>query len=97
MKKILVTVLTFALALSVFAGGTKDAGKVAANSKPNKDNIKVGFVYIGSIHDEGYTQAHDKGRLALEQMGSKPPMWKTSPRTPTARRLSVTSSIRVVM
>jgi basic membrane protein A len=28
----------------------------------------VGFIYVGSIHDEGYTQAHDKGRLALEQM-----------------------------
>jgi basic membrane protein A len=29
----------------------------------------VGFVYIGSINDEGYTQAHDRGRLAVEAMG----------------------------
>jgi len=69
MKKILVAVLTLALAAGVFAGGGKDTGK--AGQKPNKDNLKVGFIYIGSIHDEGYTQAHDKGRLALEQMGIK--------------------------
>lgn len=34
-----------------------------------KEDLKVGFVYIGKINDEGYTQAHDKGRLALEEMG----------------------------
>lgn len=34
-----------------------------------KENLKVGFVYIGKINDEGYTQAHDQGRLALEEMG----------------------------
>ncbi len=35
----------------------------------SKDDLKVGFVYIGTINDEGYTQAHDQGRLALEEMG----------------------------
>ncbi|MCR4743313.1 MAG: BMP family ABC transporter substrate-binding protein [Treponema sp.] len=39
--------------------------------RANKDNIKVGFVYNGSIEDKGYTQAHDKGRLALIAMGIK--------------------------
>ena len=34
-----------------------------------KEDLKVGFVYIGKINDEGYTQAHDQGRLALEEMG----------------------------
>jgi len=34
-----------------------------------KEDLKVGFVYIGTINDEGYTQAHDQGRLALEEMG----------------------------
>ena len=69
MRKLLVVILALALAAGVFAGGTKDAG--GAGAKPNKDNLKVGFIYIGSIHDEGYTQAHDKGRLALEKMGVK--------------------------
>jgi len=34
-----------------------------------KEDIKVGFVYIGDINDGGYTQGHDQGRLALEAMG----------------------------
>ena len=69
MKKIMVAVLSLALAAGVFAGGAKESG--SAGTKPNKDNLKVGFIYIGSIHDEGYTQAHDRGRLALEKIGVK--------------------------
>lgn len=34
-----------------------------------KDNIKVGFVYNGFINDNGYTESHDQGRLALKEMG----------------------------
>jgi basic membrane protein A len=64
MKKLLAVL--FVAGILVACPG-KDAKK--ANEKPNKDNLKVGFVYIGSIHDEGYTQAHDKGRLALNAMG----------------------------
>jgi basic membrane protein A len=64
MKRLLV-VLCVVGVLAACTG--KDSGKAAG--KPNKDNLKVGFVYIGSVHDEGYTQAHDKGRLALEAMG----------------------------
>ena len=69
MKKILIAALALAVAAGVFAGGGKDSGKTGV--KPNKDNLKVGFIYIGSIHDEGYTQAHDRGRLALEAQGVK--------------------------
>ncbi|GHU84959.1 BMP family ABC transporter substrate-binding protein [Spirochaetia bacterium] len=69
MKKILVFVLMIGMAMIALAGCSKKAG--AAAGKPNKDNIKVGFVYIGSINDEGYTQAHDKGRLAVEALGVK--------------------------
>lgn len=70
MKKTLAIVLAAAVLVSgVFAGGKKDA--TANNGKLTKDTVKVGFVYIGSINDEGYTQAHDKGRLAIEAMGIK--------------------------
>jgi basic membrane protein A len=67
MKKLLTAVLILAFAVSAFAGGSRDAGRT--NQKPNKDNLKVGFIYISSVHDEGYTQAHDRGRLALNAMG----------------------------
>ncbi|MPM92434.1 Purine-binding protein [bioreactor metagenome] len=30
-------------------------------------DIKAGFLYVGPIGDEGYSYAHDQGRLALEQ------------------------------
>ena len=69
MKKFLIAGLMAALVLSACTGKAKVSGK--AGEKPNKENLRVGFVYIGSIHDEGYTQAHDKGRLGLEKMGIK--------------------------
>ncbi len=34
-----------------------------------KEDLKVGFVYIGDINDNGFTQAFDNGRIALEGMG----------------------------
>jgi basic membrane protein A len=74
MKRFLGIMLGLVVALS-FAGCTKKtSGSVSgesssASAKPSKDNIKVGFVYVGSIHDEGYTQAHDKGRQAVEALG----------------------------
>ena len=39
------------------------------NSTSANNDVKVGFVYIGKIDDGGYTQAHDAGRLAIEEMG----------------------------
>lgn len=46
------------------ASGTESAMKPIA-----KEDLKVGFIYIGDINDGGYTQSHDKGRLALEAEG----------------------------
>ncbi|MBQ0165818.1 MAG: BMP family ABC transporter substrate-binding protein [Treponema sp.] len=67
MKKALALVLVLAVLVSgAFAGGKKEA---ANDGKLTKETMKVGFVYIGAINDEGYTQAHDKGRLAIEAMG----------------------------
>ena len=63
MKKVCMAILALCAAF-VLAGCSK---KEAGNKVLTKENLKVGFVYIGSINDEGYTQAHDKGRLAVEQ------------------------------
>ncbi|MDR0642449.1 MAG: BMP family ABC transporter substrate-binding protein [Treponema sp.] len=62
-KKILALSLALACAVSLFAGGRR------ASSGSQAPKVKVGFVYIGSINDEGYTQAHDKGRLAVQALG----------------------------
>jgi basic membrane protein A and related proteins len=61
--------LAVCMAALVVTGCSKKSD--VKSTKLTKDNIKVGFVYIGSINDEGYTQAHDKGRLALEGEGIK--------------------------
>ncbi|MCL4439999.1 MAG: ACT domain-containing protein, partial [Firmicutes bacterium] len=44
----------------------------APTEEPKAEPLKIGFVYIGSINDGGYTQAHDEGRKYLEQqLGDK--------------------------
>ncbi len=48
-----------------------DESKTAALKAIPKDKVVAGFVYIGPIGDEGYTYAHNQGRLALEQSGVK--------------------------
>lgn len=71
MKKNMIAAAVLGLGMTALAL-TGCAKKTAAEgSKLTKDTLKVGFVYIGSINDEGYTQAHDKGRLALEAEGIK--------------------------
>lgn len=70
MKKALI-VLMMAAAMLLVASCDKKANDGKAAAKLTKETIKVGFVYIGTINDEGYTQAHDQGRLALNDMGIK--------------------------
>lgn len=68
-KRILALLLAVSMmSLTACGGSTNSSSETDANSNANSD-IKVGFVYIGAINDEGYTQAHDQGRLALNDMG----------------------------
>ncbi|HNX64075.1 MAG TPA: BMP family ABC transporter substrate-binding protein, partial [Oscillospiraceae bacterium] len=81
MKKSIFAVLMASVMLLCTACGPNSTSSSAKDSsstsksealKPiKKEDLKVGFVYIGTINDEGYTQAQDKGRLALEEMGIK--------------------------
>lgn len=56
-------------------GGTETtaAPTTAATTEESKgiakEDLKVGFVFIGEINDEGFNQAHNAGRLAIEEMG----------------------------
>ncbi len=82
-KKILALLLASMLVLALAACGNGNATPSADPSEAPtesqavsselkaipKEELKVGFIYIGDINDGGYTQAHDKGRLALEEMG----------------------------
>ena len=66
MKKLAKIALAVMAASMLLVGCNKKAGGSAAITK---ENLKVGFVYIGSVNDQGYTQAQDQSRLALEEMG----------------------------
>jgi basic membrane protein A len=73
MKKVLVVLLAVLGVAVLFASCSKkeaaSASSGAGGQASGAEKIKVGFVYIGSITDEGYTQAHDKGRIAVEKLG----------------------------
>jgi len=73
---LLVLVLVFAAMLTGCAPKAEPAPAApetpAPAEEPKAEPLKVGFVYIGSAKDGGYTQAHDEGRLYLEQqLGDK--------------------------
>ncbi len=80
MKKTISLLLVLVLVLAVMFTGCAPKSEPAAaapaaaapTEAPKAEPLKVGFVYIGSINDGGYTQAHDEGRKYLEQqLGDK--------------------------
>ncbi|MGM0431701.1 MAG: BMP family ABC transporter substrate-binding protein [Spirochaetota bacterium] len=59
MKKMVMAVLVVLLVMSpVFAGGQQES---------EKEEFTVGFIFTGPIGDNGWTQQHNRGRLALEE------------------------------
>jgi len=65
-KKFVVAGLVLALAVTALAL----AGGGAARSK--QEPFKVAFIYPGPHNDGGWSQAHDRGRLAIEKaLGDK--------------------------
>lgn len=80
-KRILALLMVSMMLLGTACGGPnsssasdKDSSSSASAGEStmkaiSKEDLKVGFIYIGTINDEGYTQAQDQGRLALNDMG----------------------------
>lgn len=73
-KKKLLTVITAVACSTMLLVGcgsastqtSKDDGK-ATKTEASGEKLKVGFIYIGSASDGGYSQAHDNGRKYLEE------------------------------
>ena len=68
MKIVRLTLLTAILALALLAAGcgNKETPK-AADPSADAEKIKVAFVYVGPVGDEGFSYAHDQGRQYLEK------------------------------
>ena len=65
-RKLVLGGLVLALALTALAL----AGGSAARSE--QDPFKVAFIYPGPNNDQGWSQSHDRGRLAIEKaLGNK--------------------------
>jgi basic membrane protein A len=72
MKKLLSIILTSVLALSIMLTGCGKPAEKTTDKKTTfpavkKEELKVGFIYVGPPGDGGYTYAHDQGRLYLEK------------------------------
>jgi|TARA_R110000824_G_scaffold2610_2_gene12078 basic membrane protein A and related proteins len=52
-----ITISLFLIALPVLAG----------TNLTSKEQVKVGFIYVGPVGDHGWTYMHDKGRLMVEE------------------------------
>lgn len=65
MRKVLKLLALSMVLVFVLAGCDTGNEKQGANTTDEK--IKVGFIYIGSAKDGGFSQAHDEGRMYLEE------------------------------
>jgi basic membrane protein A len=72
-KKIIAVSLAVLLVASLFAGCASTGAQAGSGLKPiAAKDLKIGFVYVGTVGDMGYNFAHDQGRKALEeQLGVK--------------------------
>lgn len=62
---LLAVLMVFMLSVLMTGCGTKKAAEPGAQEKA-AEKMKVGFIYIGSPGDAGFTFAHDQGRKYLE-------------------------------
>lgn len=61
MKKLIALVLCLMMVLGMVSFASAEFAPVA------KENLKVGFVFIGDVSDKGYTYAHYQGLLEMQE------------------------------
>ena len=70
-KKLGSLLIAFTLITSLALVGCSSEKKTETKVSENKE-IKVGFIYVGPVGDEGWTYSHDVARKELEkQLGVK--------------------------
>lgn len=73
-KRLLAAILSCAMVFALTACGGSDGTADGADSGSlkaiPKEDLKIGFVYVGPVGDEGYSFAHDQGRKKMmENLG----------------------------
>ena len=77
--------LVLSLAVAVMTAGLFAASAIAADAKKE---MKVGFIYVSPVGDEGYSYAHDQGRKAVEALpGVSTSYVESVPEGPDAERV----------
>ena len=68
MKKVLIALLALVMVFGLAACGGNGNGNGDAGDPglPDGGEVWVGFIYIGTATDGGFTQAHDNGRIMME-------------------------------
>jgi len=67
MKKFLALFLVLALVMTSLAGCGGGATEDEAPAETGEPEMTVGFIYIGPARDGGFSEAHDRGRQAMEE------------------------------
>lgn len=67
MKRLLALVLAIVMICAVALTGCGSNSSNTSDTSNASKGLKVGFIYIGTPGDVGYTFAHDQGRLYLEE------------------------------
>ncbi|MDF2822156.1 MAG: Purine-binding protein [Clostridiales bacterium] len=86
MKKVFTLLLVLTLVFTTLVGckkedGTDKPGTTSDNKGIAKEDLLIGFLYVGPIGDQGYSYAHDLGRLDLEAAGYKTKYVENVPET----------------
>ncbi|MEG2406629.1 MAG: BMP family ABC transporter substrate-binding protein [Clostridiales bacterium] len=68
-KKLLILLLSCVMIFALTAcGGSKDKETIEDTAKGMApEDVKVGFIYIGSAEDQGFNNSHEDARVALEK------------------------------
>lgn len=64
LRKLAAIILSLAVVLAMVGTAAAEGSKFAPVPK---EQLKVGFVYIGDVSDKGYTYAHHQGTLAMQR------------------------------
>ncbi|MCY6369695.1 BMP family ABC transporter substrate-binding protein [Clostridium ganghwense] len=94
MKKIFALMLTLVMSLGIVLtgcgsnankGNSASKKETAGDKKISKDDVKMGFIYVGPVGDEGWTYSHDQAKQYVEkELGLQPSVIKESVKEDTA-------------